>query len=216
MEKPVLLSEQALKRLPRYLWYLKELQRDHCEYVTAPAVARHLGLNEVQVRKELSCMSSIPGRPRMGFLVDNLVENMENYLGYRNVDEAVLVGVGSLGKALLGYDGFDQCGIHILAAFDHNEALDGLSFHGKSLFSARKITDLCRRLNVKIGIIAVPKEQAQIVCDQLIAGGVRAIWNFAAVQLRVPEHVLVRNEDLASSLALLTHQLQDKLMREAE
>jgi len=82
--------------------------------------------------------------------------------------------------------------------------------------SARKITDLCRRLNVKIGIIAVPKEQAQIVCDQLIAGGVRAIWNFAAVQLRVPEHVLVRNEDLASSLALLTHQLQDKLMREAE
>ena len=74
MEKPVLLSEQALKRLPRYLWYLKELQRDHCEFVTAPAVARHLGLNEVQVRKELSCMSSIPGRPRMGFLVDNLVE----------------------------------------------------------------------------------------------------------------------------------------------
>ena len=216
MSKPVLYSEQALKRLPRYLWYLKELQREKCEYVTAPAVARHLGLNEVQVRKELSLMSSVPGKPRTGFRVDNLVENMEIYLGYRNVDEAVLVGVGSLGKALLGYKGFDLCGVHIVAAFDHNRALDGLTLHDKPLFSSTRITDLCQRLKIRIGIITVPPDQAQYVCDQLIAGGVTAIWNFAPVQLRVPENILIRNEDLASSLALLAHQLQDKLIHESE
>ena len=101
MSKSVLLSEQALNRLPRYLSFLKELQREQTEYVTAPTVAKYLGLNEVQVRKELSFMSTVPGRPRTGFRVSSLIENMEIYLGYRNVDDAVLVGAGSLGCALL-------------------------------------------------------------------------------------------------------------------
>lgn len=215
MSKQVLLSEQALKRLPRYLWYLKELQKKECACVTAPAVARHLGLNEVQVRKELSLMSSVPGKPRTGFQVDNLVENMETYLGYRNVDDAVLVGVGSLGHALLGSPGFDRCGVHIVAAFDRNEAFDGLTLHGKQVFSVRRLTELCQRMHIRIGIIAVPSEQAQSVCDQLIAAGVLAIWNFAPVQLRVPDNVLVRNEDLAASLALLARQLQAKMQGES-
>lgn len=216
MSKAVLLSEKALKRMPRYLSYLKTLQREQCEYVTAPAVAKHLGLNEVQVRKELSVMSSAPGRPRTGFLVNNLVDNIEVYLGYRNVDDAVLVGVGSLGRALLGYQGFDQCGIHIVAAFDRNEALHGRSLHDKPIFSLHRITNLCDRMKIRIGIITVPPEQAQAVCDQLVSGGVLAIWNFSSAHLNVPENVLVRNEDLAASLAILSHQLRERLQSEAD
>ena len=205
MSKPIALSEQALKRLPRYLWYLKDLQKQECAYVTAPAVARQLGLNDVQVRKELSLMSTAPGKPRTGFLVEDLIENIETYLGYRNVDEAVLVGVGSLGQALLGNPGFERCGVHIVAAFDRSNALDGLNVHGKPVFSVHRMENLC------VGIITVPAEQAQIVCDQLVDAGVLAIWNFAPVQLRVPAGVLVRNEDLASSLALLVKQLQETM-----
>ena len=215
MNQPLSLSEQALKRLPRYLLFLKELQQKECAFVSAPAVAKHLGLNEVQVRKELSLMSSVPGKPRTGFLVDNLIENMETFLGYRNVDDAVLVGVGSLGHALLGNPGFDQCGVHIVAAFDRNEAMDGLTVHDKPVFSVRKLTNLCRRMHIRIGIITVSPEQAQIVCDQLVEAGILAIWNFAPVQLRVPENVLVRNEDLASSLAMLARSLQENLQRES-
>ena len=215
MNHPLSLSEQALKRLPRYLLFLKELQQKECAFVSAPAVAKHLGLNEVQVRKELSLMSSVPGKPRTGFLVDNLIENMETFLGYRNVDDAVLVGVGSLGHALLGNPGFDQCGVHIVAAFDRNEAMDGLTVHDKPVFSVRKLTNLCRRMHIRIGIITVSPEQAQIVCDQLVEAGILAIWNFAPVQLRVPENVLVKNEDLASSLAMLARSLQENLQRES-
>ena len=214
MSKTAILSEQALKRLPRYLRYLKELQQKECAYVTAPVVAKHLGLNEVQVRKELSLMSNLPGKPRVGFPIDNLIENIETFLGYRNMDDAVLVGVGSLGHALLGNPGFDHCGVHIVAAFDRNEALDGLTLHGKPIFSVRRLEDLCRRLHVRIGIITVPAEQAQIVCDQLISAGVLAIWNFAPVHLRVPNNVLVRNEDLSSSLAMLARELQESLRNE--
>lgn len=211
MSETVILSEQALRRIPRYLWYLKELQCRQQETVSAPSVARQLGLNEVLVRKELSLMSTIPGRPRTGFQVNDLVENMELYLGYRNLDDAVLVGVGSLGNALLGNIGFDRCGVRIVAAFDRNEGLDGLTLSGKPVFSAKKITSLCRRLGIRIGIITVDAEQAQFVCDQLVDGGVLAIWNFAPTQLRVPKEVLVRNEDLPSSLALLSHQLKERL-----
>lgn len=216
MSESVLLSEKALKRMPRYLSYLKTLQKEQCEYVTAPSVAKHLGLNEVQVRKELSVMSSVPGRPRTGFLVDNLVDNIETYLGYRNVDDAVLVGVGSLGRALLGYHGFDQCGVHIVAAFDRNEALHGRNLHDKPIFPLQKITNLCDRLKIRIGIIAVPAEQAQSVCDKLVAGGVLAVWNFSSAHLNVPKNVLVRNEDLAASLAILSRQLREQLEGETE
>lgn len=211
MTKSVVMSEQALKRLPRYLLYLKELQKQGDVFVTAPVVARQLGLNEVQVRKELSVMSTAPGKPRTGFLISDLIDNMETYLGYRNVDDAVLVGVGSLGHALLGNPGFDHCGVHIVAAFDRNDAMDGLTIHEKPIFSVRRMVDLCRRMHIRIGIITVSPDQAQIVCDQLVSAGILAIWNFAPVQLRVPEHVIVRNEDLSSSLAMLAHQLQEKI-----
>lgn len=211
MSKPVVLSKQGLKRLPCYLLYLKELHKQGCAYVTAPAVARQLGLNEVQVRKELAMMSSSPGKPRTGFPVTDLIDNMEIYLGYRNVDDAILVGVGSLGHALLGNSGFDHCGVHIVAAFDRNDAMDGLTVHDKPIFSVRRMVDLCQRMHIRIGIITVSPDQAQIVCDQLVSAGVLAIWNFAPVQLRVPENVIVRNEDLSSSLAMLAHQLKDKM-----
>ncbi len=210
MTKPVL-SEQALKRMPRYLSYLKALQKEQCLSVTAPAVARYLGLNEVQVRKELSLMSTAPGKPRTGFSVDDLVDNIEVYLGYRNVDDAVLVGVGSLGRALLGYTGFEQCGIHIVAAFDCSEALWGRSILDRPVFPPERITELCDRMKIRIGIIAVPAEQAQAVCDQLVAGGILAVWNFAPTHLTVPSGVLLRNEDLAASLAVLSRQLRERI-----
>ncbi|MGN0590454.1 redox-sensing transcriptional repressor Rex [Ruminococcus sp.] len=201
------LSIQAIHRLPYYLQYLRELARQGTETISAPAVAAHFRLSEIQVRKDFAAVSTNGGKPRSGFPVHGLIEDMEHVLGYGNPNEAVLVGVGSLGQALLCYSGFAEYGLEIIAAFDQDPARIGTEIQGKHILPADKITDICRRMNVPMGIITVPASQAQSVCDQLVEGGVRGIWNFAPVHLSAPENVLVQNENMAASLALLSKHL---------
>ena len=128
---------------------------------------------------------------------------------------SVLVGVGSLGRALLGYGGFAECGLNIVAAFDANPALAGKTVSGKRVFPMEKLRDMCSRMGVHIGIITVPAGAAQGVCDALVSAGVLAIWNFAPVHLQVPADILVQSENMAASLALLSNHLRDRF-REAQ
>ncbi len=213
-ESPVAISTQALQRMPYYLQYLKQLQGDGVKLIAAPAIAEALGLNEIQVRKDFAAVSTAKGKPKTGFIVQNLIDNMEEFLGYHNVDDAVLVGVGSLGRALLSYQGFDQCGMHIVAAFDSNGSLIGGEVNRKKILPVTKLSEMCRRMNIHIGIIAVPENQAQMVCDQLVAGGVLAIWNFAPTHLFAPKNILVKNENMAASLALLSKHLKERIESE--
>lgn len=201
------LSVQALQRLPNYYNYLKELQKSKVEYVAAPAIANAMALNEVQVRKDLAAVSHSPGKPRKGFVVESLVEDIGAYLGYHNSEDAILVGAGRLGRALLSYKGFEEHGVCIVAAFDANEELTRLPQDGKNIFAMEKLPAICRRMHVHMGIITVPATQAQSVCDLMVANGILAIWNFAPVHLRVPEGVLVQNENLAAQLAILSRHL---------
>jgi redox-sensing transcriptional repressor len=191
---------------------LKMLQKNNVETVSAPKIAELLHLNEVQVRKDFASVSLSKGKPKAGFSVSELITNMEKLLGYDNTEEAVLVGAGSLAHALLAYDDLKSYGIKIVAAFDNNAAYIGMEINGTKVLPAEKVSDLCRRMKVHIGIITVPAAQAQIVCDQLVAGGVLAIWNFAPVHLSVPDHILVQNENLAASLAVLSKHLKEQLM----
>jgi len=215
MEKPskdkLGLSIQALKRMPAYLDYLRKVQKEGAGFIASPAIASELKLNEVQVRKDLSAVSTSKGKPKCGFPVDELVADIEEFLGYTNANEAVLVGVGALGKALLTYKGYERYGMNIIVAFDSDPDLIGQTIGEKQILNVDKLSDMCRRLRIHIGIITVPAEKAQIVCDQLVAGGVLAIWNFAPVKLSVPEGILVENEDAAVKLARLSQHLREKL-----
>lgn len=213
-KSPVVISTQALQRMPYYLQYLKKLQSEGISIIAAPAIAEVLELNEVQVRKDFASVSTSKGKPKAGFVVSDLIDNMENFLGYRNVNDAVLVGAGSFGKALLSYQGFDSCGMHIVAAFDINEKIVGSEINKKMVFPIGRLSEMCHRLNVHIGIITVPANQAQAVCDQLVSGGILAIWNFAPAHLSAPKDILVKNENMATSLALLSKHLQKKLNNE--
>ncbi len=208
------LSVQAIQRLPYYLQRLKDLERQGVETISAPAMAGYLGLHEIQVRKDLAAISSTSGKPRAGFPVKKLIHDMEQFLGYHNVNEAVLVGVGQLGRALLFYDGFKAYGLNIVTAFDNNPSLIGSTINEKKILSTDTISDLCQRMNIHIGIITVPAECAQEVCNQLVDGGVCGIWNFAPTHLSVPKHVLVQNENMAASLALLSKHLGQLLETE--
>ena len=206
------ISKQALLRLPYYLNYLKLLQKEGTTVVSAPKIAAALALNEVQVRKDIALVSSCAGKPKTGFQVDLLIHDLESFLGYDNVDEAVLIGAGQLGRSLLGYKGFAAYGLQVVAAFDRDPTLFDLRFDGEQrIFPMEKLEDLCRRLRVHIGIICVPPKSAQDVCDRLVACGIRAVWNFAPTHLTVPDGVLLQNENMASSLAVLSAHLKQSM-----
>lgn len=203
------ISKAVLKRMPGYLAYLKSIPNDGPAYISATALANALGMGEVQVRKDLATVSD-GGRPKLGYLRENLIDDIEQFLGYDNTTDAVLIGAGKLGQALLGYSGFDDYGLNILAAFDiAPEAENGLG--KKPIYHINQLENFCRTHKVLMGIITVPGPFAQQVCDQLIACGIKAIWNFAPTHLEVPGNILVQYENMATSLAVLSMHLQAQI-----
>ena len=213
MEKTKI-SKSVLKRLPGYLAYLKNMPENAPTHISATALANALGMGEVQVRKDLAMVSD-GGRPKIGYQRESLIDDIEQFLGYDNTTDAVLIGAGKLGQALMGYKGFDEYGLNILAAFDANPQMERTE-EGKPIYPISKLTQYCRSHKVLMGIITVPAESAQEVADQLIAGGIKAIWNFAPAHLDVPSNILVQYENMATSLAVLSVHLQAQIKEEKE
>ena len=204
------ISKHTLQRLPMYLSYIQGLPEDAPKNISATTIAEALQLNDVQVRKDLASVSS-SGKPKVGYNVKDLIAELEAFLGYNDIDNAVIVGAGSLGKALLNYSGFKAYGLNIIAAFDLCE--EPTEFQGKTVFPIAQLGSFCRKVNVHIGIITVPASSAQEICDLLVESGIRAIWNFAPVHLVVPDGILVQNENMASSLALLSNHLREQMKK---
>lgn len=195
-------SKATVSRMPAYLRYLKGEAGKGVEYVSSAAVAKDMGLSAVCVRKDLALVSSRPGKPRFGFEVRLLIEDIEKFLGYHRWTNAVIVGAGGLGRAILSYEGFDNYGIHVIAAFDNSPAKVG-AVGGKPIYPMERLGDVVKRSDVKVCILTVPRSAAQEACDQVISAGINAILSFAPVHLRVPEGVKIKYEDLAVSLAEL-------------
>lgn len=200
------LSKAVLKRLPGYLAYLKSLPADSSPFISATSIANALNMGEVQVRKDLAVVSKA-GKPKIGYPRADLEENISRYLCYDNTTDAILVGAGKLGQALLDYTGFAAYGLNILAAFDVNPATGS----SKPILPMEDLEGFCRENNVHMGIITVPARYAQQVCDKMIQCGIKAIWNFAPVHLDVPQSTLVQNENMATSLAVLSMHLQAQM-----
>jgi len=152
-------------------------------------------------------MVSDGGRPKIGYLRESLMEDISQFLGYDNTTDAILVGAGKLGQALLGYSGFADYGLNILAAFDINPTIDKTE-DGKPILPMEKLESFCKTNKILMGIITVPAQYAQQVCDRLIACGIKAVWTFAPVHLDVPDNILVQSENMANSLALLSMHLR--------
>ena len=204
MEKKI--SRSVLRRLPGYHAYLKSIQDSASPYISATALAAALGMGEVQVRKDLAMVSD-GGRPKIGYLRESLIEDIEQFLGYDNTTDAILVGAGRLGQALLGYSGFDEYGLNILAAFDIRPETKRKD-SGKPIYPLDELVPFCREHKIQMGIITVPTEFAQDACDLMIKAGIKAIWTFAPTHLDVPDTVRVHNENMANSLAVLSMHLQ--------
>ena len=197
------IPKATLGRLPQYLEYLRSLPEIR-RTISATAIAKALSLGDVQVRKDLASVCGA-GKPKIGYETDKLITDIESHLGYERLTNAVLVGAGKLGRALLDYDGFEDFGVKIVAGFDCNETV--LTKGTKDILPIRDIEVYCREHDVKLGIITVGRGSAQDVCDKLVESGIKAIWNFAPVTLKVPNGVLLKQENLALSLAYLKGQI---------
>ena len=200
------ISKALLGRLPRYLAHLKSLTDEDRPYVSSASVADALGLGQVLVRKDFAKVSD-GGHPKTGYLRRGLIVDMEAFLGYHTTTEAVVVGAGKLGSALLDYSGFREYGLHVVAGFDatrENRQTDS----GKTVYPVEELDTYCREKGICMGILTVPVGMAQTVCDRMVESGIRAIWNFAPTHLDVPAGVHVYNENLAASLTELRMQLK--------
>ena len=195
-------SKATVSRMPSYLRYLKGEAGKGVQYVSSAAVAKDMGISAVGVRKDLALVSSRPGKPRFGFEVQQLIEDIEKFLGYHRWTNAVIIGAGGLGRAILAYEGFENYGIHVIAAFDASPAKVG-AVGGRPVYPMDRLPDIAARNGVRVAILTVPRSAAQASCDEIVKVGITAILNFAPVYLHVPDGVTVRYEDLAVSLAAL-------------
>ena len=197
------IPQPSLGRLPQYHHLLVELKVKGVRQVSCSTIGDALNLVPVQVRKDLQ-YTGIVGKPKTGYSVDELVLSIESFLGWNNVNEAFLAGAGNLGTALLGHERFSRFGLRIVAAFDTDPRKTGQWIHDKAVLPLDKLADLAQRMSIHLGIITAPAEVAPAIADEMVKGGIQAIWNFAPVKLKVPENIIVHNEDLYSSLASLS------------
>lgn len=204
------IPEPSLRRLPAYLFYLRRMLAGGRDVISCPHIARDLHLDPTLVRKDFEATGMI-GKPKVGYPIPQLVGTIEEFLGLHNTRDAFLVGAGHLGAALLGYEGFREIGLNVVAAFDADPAKVGGQLRGISVLPMDKLIELAQRMAVHIGIVTVPAAAAQPVADALVTGGIRAIWNFAPTHLQVPESVVLEEVQLSSSLAVLSSRLNKLL-----
>jgi redox-sensing transcriptional repressor len=199
-------STPTIRRLPAYLQIVRQAELDGFVVISGTMIADELELEPIQVRKDLA-VTGIVGKPRVGYIVKDLIAALENFLRWDCTHNAVLVGAGHLGTALLGHTEFRKNGLNIMAAFDTDTNKIGNTFHGISVFSIDELETFVQKNAVTMAILTVPPHVAQDICNRLINDGVKSIWNFTSLKLKVPEgrsDVLIQKEDLSSGYAVLS------------
>ena len=157
----------------------------------------------------MQIVSNKPGKPKIGRSIDELITDIEEFLGYNEESDAIIIGTGKLGNALLNYSGFPAQGINIVAGFDNDPQKIGKKVNGKMIYDIRNIDFILPKINAKIAIITTPASVAAEVANILVEAGIKAIWNFVPVHLNVNDDVIVENVDLAASLAFLSYKMKE-------
>lgn len=205
----VQLPEPTLRRLPWYLAYLSTLKKSDTEYISTTRIAEALDVDPSQIAKDLSFLG-IRGKTRIGYQVDALEDKLRDFLGFGREHNAIMVGVGSLGAALIADSGLQRYGLNIVAGVDINPSLVGTSINGVEIYAPDRLPELVERFGAVIGIIAVPVDSAQAASDRLASAGIKAIWNFTPSRIRVPEEVVISNTSIYSHLAVMYNRLSLK------
>ena len=200
--------EPTLRRLPWYLSNIKLMKERGEQYVSSTQISRQINVDASQIAKDLSYVK-IAGRTRVGYEIDALIEVLESFLGFTRLHQAYLFGVGSLGGALLRDSGLHHFGLEIVGAFDVNPDLVGTEINGIPIYHSDTFEEHARRERVPIGVLTVPINIAPEVTNQMVAGGIKAVWNFTPFRIRVPEQIVVQNTSLYAHLAVMFNRLNE-------
>ncbi len=206
------IPEPTLRRLPWYLSNAKLMREKGETYVSSTQISKEINIDASQIAKDLSFVN-IAGRTRVGYEVNQLIDVLEDFLGFTNMHRAYLFGVGSLGGALLHDSGLSQFGLKIVGAFDVNPKLVGTEINGIPVYHSDEFEERMRIDSVNIGVLTVPIAIAQEITDKMVAGGLKAIWNFTPFRIRVPEDIVVQNTSLYAHLAVMFNRLNEALKK---
>lgn len=198
--------EPTLRRLPWYLSNAKLMRERGETYVSSTQISRQINIDASQVAKDLSYVK-ISGRTRVGYDISVLIDVLENFLGFTRLHKAFLFGVGSLGGALLRDTGLQHFGLEIVGAFDVNPDLVGTEINGIPIYHSDEFEVRMKEAAVNIGVLTVPISIAQEITDKMVAGGIKAVWNFTPFRIRVPEDIVVQNTSLYAHLAVMFNRL---------
>lgn len=207
-----MIPEPTLRRLPWYLAYVTMLHSQGVEYVSSTNMAGNLDVDSSQIAKDLSYLD-IRGKTRIGYEVKGLEEQLARFLGFMQRHNAVVVGAGSLGSALMSDSGLGRYGLNIVAGFDSDPSKTGAKIAGTPVFGLDRLSEILESLNVKVAIITVPFDFAQDAADTCMDAGISGIWNFTPRRLRVRAGVVIQNTSIYSDLAVMYNRL-DSLKNE--
>ena len=200
------IPEPTLRRLPWYLSNAKLMREKGEKYVSSTQISKQINIEASQMAKALSYVD-IAGRTRVGYDIDLLIQVLEDFLGFTNMHKAYLFGVGSLGGALLRDSGLSHFGLQIVGAFDVNPDLVGTKINGIPIYHSDDFEKRMKLDGVNIGVLTVPIAIAQEISDKMIAGGIKAIWNFTPFRIRVPENIVIQNTSMYAHLAVMFNRL---------
>lgn len=202
MSRKKIMAAPSIKRLPKYLHIIKNAQVEGLEYISGTTIANELNLCPIQVRKDLG-ITGIVGKPKCGYPIVPLIEAIEHFLSWDSTKKAIIVGAGNLATALTGYPEFFNHGLEFVAAFDSDPNKIGTQIHNVPVFSLAEIKAKTQELNATMAVLTVPSKAAQETADLVTDAGIKAIWNFTNVKIKLPANVVSQREDLTSGYAML-------------
>lgn len=202
-------SEAVVRRLPMYYRHLRELEKAGVVRISSQELGERMNLTASQIRQDINCFGGF-GQQGYGYQVSNLKLRIGEILGLNHQYHVIIVGAGNIGRAVANYAGFAKEGFNVQAMFDASPALVGVDVHGILVQPIEKLDGWLVAHQVDIAVLAVPASCAQETTDQLVRGGVRAVWNFSPVDLALPEGVAVNNVHLSDSLHILSYRMNEK------
>ncbi|TDT50286.1 redox-sensing transcriptional repressor [Fonticella tunisiensis] len=203
-----MISMAVIRRLPKYHRYLAELIRNDIDRISSKELSEKIGFTASQIRQDFNCFGDF-GQQGYGYNVRELYNEISRILGLNTEYSTVIVGAGNIGQAIANYTRFEKQGFFIKGIFDKNPKLVGLKIRDIEVKDVEELEDFLKNNKIDIGIISVPREQAQKVANIFVKSGIKAIWNFAPIDLEVPDDVIVENVHLSESLLTLTYRLNE-------
>ncbi|WP_026884181.1 redox-sensing transcriptional repressor Rex [Clostridium akagii] len=203
MERKKNISMAVIKRLPKYQRYLKELLKNDIDRISSKELSEKIGFTASQIRQDLNCFGDF-GQQGYGYNVKDLYSEICNILGLTKEYNTIIVGAGNIGQAIANYTNFQKMNFNLVGIFDTNPKLCGLKINDIEIKDIDSLEGFLKDNNVNIAIICVPRKSAQSICNIVIKNGIKGIWNFAPVDLTIPEGIIVENVHLSESLLTLS------------